>query len=1418
MRRSQDDAQPALPGAVTTRCVHCHRRLVAGARCPAHPELMASGPAHADALPRAIAGMPVLGLLGRGGCAAVYLARRGDELVAIKVAHQPADARLAREAAILCALGPPTTPRFLDEGRMRDGRPFAVMEYVGQDSLSMRLAERDHACVEPAGAGRMLLALCEAIERMHAIGGVVHRDLKPENIVFRPDGRVALIDFGLARRLHEPGGAQKLTRAGERLGTHHYMAPEQWLGDGAVDARTDVYALGAVLFEMLTGRPPFVGNLAAVRRGHTTGRCPRPSELAAVPAALDDVVLGCLAKKPDDRYQRALDVAAAFQLALAGAGSEQRGEPQAHEPLRAQAEVVLVALRTAAPAPQVAALLEPEDAVLACVERDGESSLHVVALPWAPSIRAGLASARRLAALARVELAPDGPIVLHVAELAVRHRRGRVRLAGAALQRPGAWFAPGPAAPATPAAAGGFWATPAAAWYLEAGAAEQADPAGLLYLDAEPPEVELYEIDPRSVPLRGRDELFAAALDDIRGALTSARPVLWTLEGAEGLGKTQAQQALARLLRSEHEADVFYVRARATRGPHGVLRSLCRLALGLPEGLVTAPALAAAWGELGCAPSPAGVAALAVLLAAPGHAPGQAPPGSPVQAAPGALRQAAAAALAQALVHRARRRPLVILLDDAHWADPATLDALERATMAGVSAPLAVCASTRPALFTLRPRWGDRAAASRRMTLAPLDAAATRALLGDLLRPVEFVPAPVVERLHGLSGGIPLHVVELARMVRTSGAIRRHRGLDGYYIAADELLAGGDAPMAARLARRALAGVPAPLVPLAELCALVGAAEALSEADARGIQAALRVQVRSSAPAARPAAKIARPAAVGATSDDVTDTAPGTDPDAAPGTAPDAAPAMGPDSGPDTAPDTAIDALCELDVSVGLARLERHGVLLAGAQGYRLRHPMLARALVSAIPAPRRWRLHAAVLAHGQRAAMAGERLAYHAAQAGDGTLAAVLHLEQAEDARARHDYVAAENQYTLALAHASPASAAGEAAISGRGRVRYRLQRFGDALADLRRARALAEAREDEHACVSLLLEESTVLDWCHAYAEAEPVAAEAAERAGLLGEPRLLAAADLALGRLCYRREDLASAIPLLEHAATRAALLCEDETRVIALLLLAPALAYADRRDQAAACFEEAMALCTATGDEFHLAVAHINRQVLWMKEYEIDRAVADLEACMELSRRLGNAQLERPATFNLAELLYWRGDMDAALRLARRSHDMQQRFVREPVYDEALLLARILWRSDPDAARAHMDWMAAHCRRDNWPPHARVLHAMMEQVLAALACSRIDRATWETLVAQAQAHAPLDEHREILVTVVELACRCGQPGEARHWMQRARAVARDARLWIGRLDEIARQWTVTDCDAADHANDAPAGDGTEHASRA
>src|SRR5690606_22618358 len=206
-----------------------------------------------------------------------------------------------------------------------------------------------------------------------------------------------------------------------------------------------------------------------------------------------------------------------------------------------------------------------------------------------------------------------------------------------------------------------------------------------------------------------------------------------------------------------------------------------------------------------------------------------------------------------------------------------------------------------------------------------------------------------------------------------------------------------------------------------------------------------------------------------------------------------------------------------------------------------------------------------------------------------------------------------------------------------------------------------------------------------------------------------------------------------------------------------------------------FAEVMDMCRRYGDEFHLAVAHINRLVLWMKRGDVDGAVADLEECVRLSRRLGNAQIERPATFNLAELLYFAGQHERALPLARRSRDMQLRFVREPVYDDALLPARILWRTDAAEARAFLAWLEVHGDRAAWPPRAHVLAAMMDLVMDALARGRMDRTAWTELALRAAAHAPRDEHREVVTTAVELACHLGALDDARAWLAQARTPA-------------------------------------------
>jgi len=188
------------------------------------------------------------------------------------------------------------TQRFFLEAYADTWIPVSLLWATG---LSIPVVELVAALAElPALAWVTDVAdrLLAALEASHA-RGIVHRDLKPDN-VFLPGAeprRAKLMDFGLVVAAETAPDA-RLTRAEERVGTPRYMAPEQFVGDD-VDARTDLYAFGCILYELLTLRPPFVGDLTTIERGHVRLRPRRPSELAAVPDALEGLVLSCLAKE-----------------------------------------------------------------------------------------------------------------------------------------------------------------------------------------------------------------------------------------------------------------------------------------------------------------------------------------------------------------------------------------------------------------------------------------------------------------------------------------------------------------------------------------------------------------------------------------------------------------------------------------------------------------------------------------------------------------------------------------------------------------------------------------------------------------------------------------------------------------------------------------------------------------------------------------------------------------------------------------------------------------------------------------------------------------------------------------------------------------------------------------------------------------
>ena len=247
--------------------------------------------------------LEIVELLGQGGMGAVYLARQKtlDRLVALKilppeVGQDPAFAeRFTREAQALARLTHPNIVMVFDFGET-DGYYFFLMEYV--DGVNLRQSLQAGR-LTPEQALTIVPQVCEALQYAHD-QGLVHRDIKPENVLLDKRGRVKIADFGLAKLLGRSGGRFSLTGTGQVMGTPHYMAPEQMEKPLSVDHRADIYSLGVVFYELLTGELPI-------------GRFAPPSEKTNVSTDLDQVVLRTLEKEPNRRYQQASEVKTAVE-------------------------------------------------------------------------------------------------------------------------------------------------------------------------------------------------------------------------------------------------------------------------------------------------------------------------------------------------------------------------------------------------------------------------------------------------------------------------------------------------------------------------------------------------------------------------------------------------------------------------------------------------------------------------------------------------------------------------------------------------------------------------------------------------------------------------------------------------------------------------------------------------------------------------------------------------------------------------------------------------------------------------------------------------------------------------------------------------------------------------------------------------
>ncbi len=295
---------PDVPAGLCPKCL-----LREGLQEPEPTVIGVFQPPSLEAMRQKFPQLEILGLLGRGGMGAVYKARQIslDRLVAIKIlppefGRDPQFVeRFTREAKALAKLTHPQIVTVYDFGQT-DDLLYIMMEYVNGTTLRHLMQARK---LSPAEALVIVPQLCDALQYAHN-EGVVHRDIKPENILLDQKRTVKIADFGLAKLAVGDGNADEtnLTQSRQILGTPRYMAPEQLQGGQAVDHRSDIYALGVVFYEMLTGEVP-------------VGRFEPPSERIQIDVRIDDIVLRALERNVDRRYQRASQMKTDVEVVVA---------------------------------------------------------------------------------------------------------------------------------------------------------------------------------------------------------------------------------------------------------------------------------------------------------------------------------------------------------------------------------------------------------------------------------------------------------------------------------------------------------------------------------------------------------------------------------------------------------------------------------------------------------------------------------------------------------------------------------------------------------------------------------------------------------------------------------------------------------------------------------------------------------------------------------------------------------------------------------------------------------------------------------------------------------------------------------------------------------------------------------------------
>lgn len=492
------------------RCPTCHRRLLAGRPCSEH-----GGEAPASSAPEIgdppSWTQPVERCIGSGGFAAVWQIAGADSVLKVAHAnHELARARMVREAEALGKVGVPAVPRLLGHGVLDDGRAWIEMERISGTNLGDIIASGSLRTDHVIALG---IRIGEALAKIHE-AGFAHRDLKPDNIVRRADGSLVILDLGLARLL--PDDPDDPNRAGVQIGSVEYMAPEQALDATTARAPADLYALGCILYELCSGRLPFVGDAAVLERAHAALRPPPLSALASVPPSLEQLTLECLAKQPNRRPPSALAIVERLR-AMRDEGGQRSQHSMSVIGAGKQPVVLLWAELPRVDRALIGTLAARKVTI---VSQRGRKVLGGVAgVEHADPASAAIAAARDL-------VAAGARVALHLDAVSVTQGPSGLSLSGPSVERPDDWL-------------------PTGAW---TGVLMTRTLGTIAQIPTRPAEVDgfvtLGEANRPADELFGRDALLSDLVGEAAAALSGVGPGLVLALGDHGIGKTALARAL----------------------------------------------------------------------------------------------------------------------------------------------------------------------------------------------------------------------------------------------------------------------------------------------------------------------------------------------------------------------------------------------------------------------------------------------------------------------------------------------------------------------------------------------------------------------------------------------------------------------------------------------------------------------------------------------------------------------------------------------------------------------------------------------------------------------------------------------------------------------------------------------------------